>query len=389
MDKTSGWLAWRFVGPCWLAVLLLVTVPSWARSQEPATAAEKSLPKPEILVPQVLLGLLHAPEVQQELGFTTTEQRAKLESVLTRVDGDWFRSRGLPFPERRRAITQCERTVRDWLFLNVSRQTLDRLEQLEFRAQGTRALLRKDLADELRIGKTTTKKMIAVAAATELAAAKLDAAAREGKGTPELKKALTDARENEPRAMLDLLSREQQVQYHRRLGPEFETQKLQRIYPLAPELTKTRDWINSPPLTLKELRGQVVILHFYAFECVNCQRNLPIYQKWHDKWSDEGVTVLGIQTPETEAEKHLDAVTAAARRDGVTYPVLVDLESQNWKSWGNTMWPTVYVIDADGYIRQWWQGELRWQGATGDQQLTAMVEQLLAERRQRRTTSRD
>jgi peroxiredoxin len=127
----------------------------------------------------------------------------------------------------------------------------------------------------------------------------------------------------------------------------------------------------------------VVILHFYAFECVNCQRNLPIYKQWHNDWSKRGVTVLGIQTPETETEKQVSAVTEAAQRDGITYPVLVDTESKNWKVWGNTMWPTVYVIDADGYIRQWWQGELRWRGARGDEQLTKVVESLLAERPQK------
>lgn len=376
----------------WMARLCLMT---WMLAgpsapihcQEKGAPVEKTPPKAEILVPQVLLGLLHAPEVQQELGFKTGDQREKLESVLTRVDGDWWRSRGLPIPERRKLVAQCERTVRDWLFLNVSRQTLDRLEQLEYRAQGARVLLRKDLADELRIGKTVTQKMIAIAATTDLAAVKLDSALREGSATPEMHQALAQARDKESRAMLDLLSREQQVEFHRRLGPDFDTQSLQRIYPLAPELAVSRDWINSSPLTLKQLRGQVIILHFYAFECINCQRNLPIYQKWHDDWADKGVTVLGIQTPETAAEKRLEAVSEAARRDGITYPVLVDLESRNWKAWGNTMWPSVYVIDSQGYIRQWWQGELRWQGATGDQQMTALVEKLLAERRKPRTGS--
>jgi peroxiredoxin len=359
----------------------LLAVPRVVLGQQSPTTVEKVAPKAEILVPQVLLGLLHAPEVQRELGFTTPERRRQLEEVLGKVDGDWWRARNLPFHERRRAILQCERTVRDWLFLHVDRATLERLEQLELRAQGERALLRRDLADDLRINKTTTQKMIAVAATTDAAIARLEQATREGQENSTLKQEVEEARRREPRALLDLLSRSQQVDYHRRLGPEFDTARLSRIFPLAPELVDSPHWINTAPLTLRNLRGRVVILHFYAFECVNCQRNLPIYQQWHNDWSERGVTVLGIQTPETETEKQVAAITAAARRDGLTYPVLVDLEAKNWKAWGNTMWPTVYVIDADGYIRQWWQGELRWQGARGDEQLTKQVEGLLAERK--------
>jgi peroxiredoxin len=351
--------------------------------QQPPSPTEKEPPKAEILVPQVLLGLLHAPEVQSELGFNTREKRKHLEEVLGKVDGDWWRARNLPFQERRRAIAQCERTVRDWLFLHVDRATLRRLEQLELRAQGERSLLRRDLAADLNINKTTTQKMIAVAATTEAAVARFETATREGRDTTSLKTQAHEARQREPRALIDLLSRSQQVEYHGRLGREFDTAALSRVFPLAPELVASPHWLNSAPMTLRKLRGQVVILHFYAFECVNCQQNLPIYQQWHTDWSKRGVTVLGIQTPETETEKQVSAVTEAAQRDGITYPVLVDTESKNWKVWGNTMWPTVYVIDADGYIRQWWQGELRWRGARGDEQLTKVVESLLAERPQK------
>jgi peroxiredoxin len=366
----------RLVGWVWLFAAPLVV-----HGQQSPITAEKVDPKAEVLVPQVLLGLLHAPEVQRELGFTTREQRRQLEEVLGKVDGEWWRARNLPFHDRRRAILQCERTVRDWLFLHVDRATLERLEQLELRAQGERALLRRDLADDLRINKTTALKMIALAATTDAAVARLEMATREGEETSPLKSEADETRQREHRALLDLLSRSQQVEYHRRLGPEFDTARLSRIFPLAPELVDSPHWINTAPLSIRQLRGRVVILHFYAFECVNCQRNLPIYQKWHNDWSERGVTVLGIQTPETENEKQVTAITEAARRDGLTYPVLVDLEAKNWKAWGNTMWPTVYVIDADGYIRQWWQGELRWQGARGDDQLTKMVEGLLAERK--------
>ncbi|HAC90510.1 MAG TPA: hypothetical protein DCF63_07725 [Planctomycetaceae bacterium] len=67
-------------------------------------------------------------------------------------------------------------------------------------------------------------------------------------------------------------------------------------------------------------------------------------------------------------------------KKGFEFPVLIDLKSENWNAWGNTMWPTVYVIDKKGYIRSWWQGELNWQGATGDKSIENLVDELLAEK---------
>ncbi|MFO1064504.1 MAG: redoxin domain-containing protein [Pirellulales bacterium] len=130
---------------------------------------------------------------------------------------------------------------------------------------------------------------------------------------------------------------------------------------------------------MSELRGKVVIVHFYAFECVNCKRNLPIYAQWADRYKERDVAIIGIQTPETSAEADPKAVRSAATADRIQYPVLIDLERKNWKAWANTMWPTVYVIDRQGYIRFWWQGELRWQGASGDKTVQETIEALLKE----------
>ena len=120
-----------------------------------------------------------------------------------------------------------------------------------------------------------------------------------------------------------------------------------------------------------------MILHFYAFECVNCQRNLPIYAEWQRKYADKGVVVIGIQSPETDRERQPEAVITAAKEAGIDYPVQFDGDSATWKAWGNTMWPTVYVIDQQGYLRVWWQGELNWQGAKGDEVISKAVEKLL------------
>jgi peroxiredoxin len=148
---------------------------------------------------------------------------------------------------------------------------------------------------------------------------------------------------------------------------------------MAPELVAVEHWINSEPLTLAKLRGKVVLVHFYAFQCHNCHANFDIYRRWHGQLRERGVVVLGIQTPETSRERDPQAVKAAARDRELQFPILVDLDSENWKAWGNTMWPTVYVVDKQGYLRHLWQGELNWNGATADKTIEQVVEQALAE----------
>ncbi len=130
---------------------------------------------------------------------------------------------------------------------------------------------------------------------------------------------------------------------------------------------------------VKELRGKVVLVHFYAFQCHNCHANFEIYRRWHDQWHEKGVVVVGIQTPETSQERDPAAVKSAAAERKLEFPIIVDVASKNWDAWGNTMWPTVYVVDKNGYLRQWWAGELNWKGATGDKTIEQVVDQLLAE----------
>ncbi len=176
-----------------------------------------------------------------------------------------------------------------------------------------------------------------------------------------------------------LLRPEQQQLLTKSLGAPFETSQLKRIYPMAPELVDVENWVNSSPLKLKELRGKVVVVHFYAFQCHNCHANFPHYNKWHEDFPSDQLALIGIQTPETSSERDPNAVRSAAKEQGFKFPVLIDLKSANWKNWSNTMWPTVYVIDKKGYIRYVWQGELNWNGATQDQTIHALIEELIAE----------
>ena len=377
-------LSLRFLRRLVVAATLVASLVAPARSiaqppAAPAKPADTRLPtNPADSIPQVILPLLHTPQVQAEIGIEGAKL-AQLEQLFAQVDGDWWRARNLPPVQQRAAITKVEKVVKTWLTESLPREKLLRLADLERRAQGGRVLLREDVAEVVGLEPAQSEKLLAAARATESAAAALGRVFQSGGGQGDLEKvALLAARERELKLPGDLLSEEQQKEWRRIVGSPFDTVTLDRIYPMAPELAPSDTWINSEPLSLAALRGKVVILHFYAFECVNCQRNLPIYAEWHRAFADKGVVVIGVQTPETEAEKDSGKVIAAAKEAGIDYPVVFDGDSATWKAWGNTMWPTVYVIDQQGYLRVWWQGELNWQGAKGDEVISTAVEKLLA-----------
>jgi peroxiredoxin len=333
----------------------------------------------EALIPNNLLKLLHAPEVHRELQLTDL-QRTSLEQFFQAIDGPWFRSRILPSDRQQPILKQLESQAWEWVEQNVDQQQMARLKQLMYRSEGVRMLLRSELQQPLGLERSQVNSLKSAAEAVLEAEKQLVEAVQKGKKVDDYQKAVSDAIEKERSLIPDLLTPRQRTLVTEMLGSEFDTQKLQRIYPMAPELVPAEHWVNSSPLKLADLRGKVVIVHFYAFQCHNCHANFGHYQRWHEKYRDRGVVVLGIQTPETRAESDPERVRSDAKERGLQFPILVDLANKNWDSWANTMWPTVYIVDQDGYLRHWWQGELNWQGAKGDQVIEGLVERLLAEK---------
>lgn len=128
----------------------------------------------------------------------------------------------------------------------------------------------------------------------------------------------------------------------------------------APELTGISKWLNTPdgrPLSIAELRGKVVLVNFWTYSCVNCQRALPHIQSWHQTYMDSGLVVIGVHTPEFAFEHDVGNVTDQARALGVRYPVAIDNHYATWKAYKNRYWPAEYLIDASGQIRHTQFGE--------------------------------
>jgi thiol-disulfide isomerase/thioredoxin len=147
----------------------------------------------------------------------------------------------------------------------------------------------------------------------------------------------------------------------------------------APELTGISQWIGSDGFKLADLKGKVVVLHFWTFGCINCQHNLPYYNKWQEDFAKKDVQIVGVHTPETSAEADATNVAAEVKRLNIKYPVAVDSASATWKAYENRYWPSVYLIDKQGNIRYRWDGELEYQDAGGDKAMRAKIKELLAE----------
>ncbi len=120
---------------------------------------------------------------------------------------------------------------------------------------------------------------------------------------------------------------------------------------LAPEIRGITGWLNSAPLTLEGLREQVVLVDFWTYTCVNCIRTFPYLKDWHDKYSSEGLVIVGVHSPEFDFEKSRENVAEAIERHGLAWPVAQDNDFATWRAFNNRFWPAKYLLDKDGVIR--------------------------------------
>jgi thiol-disulfide isomerase/thioredoxin len=140
-----------------------------------------------------------------------------------------------------------------------------------------------------------------------------------------------------------------------------------------PSFAGATGWLNSEPLTPEGLRGRVVLVDFWTYTCVNWLRTLPYVRAWDAKYAGQGLTTIGIHTPEFDFERDVDNVTAQASALRVPYPIAVDSEYGVWRAFDNHYWPAVYIADTQGRIRYHHFGE-------GEYAMTEMVlQQLLLE----------
>jgi thiol-disulfide isomerase/thioredoxin len=125
----------------------------------------------------------------------------------------------------------------------------------------------------------------------------------------------------------------------------------------APEFSEGAQWINSSPLTLRQLRGKCVLIDFWDYTCDNCLRTLPYVVDWDAKYRAQGLVTVGVHAPEFTFAREARQVERAMSEYGVTYPVLLDNDYALWQAYNNQGWPSKFLVDAKGYIRYQHLGE--------------------------------
>jgi thiol-disulfide isomerase/thioredoxin len=134
------------------------------------------------------------------------------------------------------------------------------------------------------------------------------------------------------------------------IAAQFKIDKSQ--FKKAPEFTGITGYLNTPaPIKLADLKGKVVLVHFWTYTCINCIHTIPHLNDWYQKYSNKGLIIVGVQTPEFNDEKNIDNVKAAVQNFQIKYPVILDNNYVNWNGYGNSYWPRDYLVDNQGLIR--------------------------------------
>jgi cytochrome c biogenesis protein CcdA/thiol-disulfide isomerase/thioredoxin len=140
-----------------------------------------------------------------------------------------------------------------------------------------------------------------------------------------------------------------------------------------PPLDAAAAWLNSPPLTAKELQGKIVLVDFWTYSCINCIRTIPHVKALHERYAKDGLVVIGVHSPEFAFERDIGNVRKAVRDFGIRYPVAIDNDWTIWRAFHNRYWPAHYLADAKGRIRYHHFGE------GGEAQTEAAIRALLIE----------
>ena len=327
-----------------------------------------------VTIPHPRTILLRAAAVHRELRLRP-EQISAVQAAVDEVDQPLWRLRDVPADERnepaRRLLSQLDGAI-DTILSGRQRA---RVWQLVLQARGIQALIEPEVTDEVKlsIGQVERMREIITTLAQNVALLQKD-----GISASDMVR-VRRLRDQAERNALALLDDRQRRLLATVVGRSFDFSQMRQVACRAPELRGVDAWINSDPMTLASLRGNVVVVHFYTFGCINCIRNLPHYVAWQKHFASRPVRIVGIHRPETQAERVIETVREKATEAGMTHPIAVDNGSQNWDAWANRIWPSVYLIDKQGFIRYWWYGELNWQGARGERYMRARIEELLHE----------
>jgi peroxiredoxin len=359
--------------------ILLVCFSTWIIGTELLLAQQNPdgrLPVFQFSEPYLLL--IRDPVVQKELTLSASQQQS-LDELNAELDGALWTTRNQNAEKSSEIVQKLIQTSRSRLDTLLTPEQMQRIEEIENRVLGLRSLLRPEVIAVLRLTESQREKIRQVNEAYQTEYQDLQKQAQSGQALAALEKKNSERLRDAQKKIQATLKPEQRSHWQKLLGRPIDSMTLGFARLTAPELQGDGPWIHSEPLTLRELQGKVVVLHFWTFGCSNCIHNYPAYQNWLKAFAGRDVLLLGIHTPEGDSEHDLETLRRKASENQLMFPILVDNESKNWNAWGNSMWPTVYLIDKKGIVRYWWLGELNWQGQRGEDLFTKRIEELLQE----------
>jgi peroxiredoxin len=357
---------------CFAAPVLLAALPLCA--DEPLT--RKPIPAHDHRIPRTLLPLIHSAEAQRELGIKGPDLD-RLEGVLRNIDTDWLRIRKRWETEIHPLLDRGTEVVLNHLRESHGEAAIARLHQLELQAQGPRALLRAELINALELTTVQVRDLGRLFETTDDLQSRARMLARPP--TPPNLLPYERARARERSAAERILTPEQNQRWVALLGPIQNTAAYERVHPLAPATLEPGAWLNGTNASLAALRGRVVVVLFYSFQDSASLSANQACNRWHRRFANNGLSVIGIQSPKVDAERDYSAFGLSILRDRIQFPVLLDADKSNWDAWGNDTWPTLFLIDRRGYIRGWWSGGLQKSNAGGEARIEQQIRRLLAE----------
>jgi peroxiredoxin len=331
--------------------------------------------------------LLRDEEMHHELRLTASQRKA-LEKMSDEADQLIWPARNQSAERVAAAWTGATELARKRGSEILTGPQWQRVQQVILWIQGTRSLLRDDVAESLKLSRTQREAIKKSAESSLREIEELRKKAQSGEPADVLEKQASKILEDEQQLILKQLSEAQKRDWLALLGPRIDTSRLGKVSFWAPELlVESEEWLNtssSPP----SLDGKVAVVHFFANGCINCIRNYEHYRGWDDSFRGQDLVIVGIHTPETEAERDIERLRRKVTEAKFQFPILTDNEKKNWNAWGNSMWPSVYLVDHQGRIRYWWYGELSWQGADGEQRMRQRITELLADARRAKSAVR-
>src|SRR5262245_4900419 len=360
------------------AGLLLLARVVLAQSNVGKSTSAPSTPAQPAPATEAYWTLLHEEAAVADLKLTAA-QRGEYQAALDALDLRLFPLRNRPAKEASDGAENIVVDAKASMAKILTPKQLTRLDKLVLRQLGTRALREESVVKALALSDKQRTTTDAALADTQAAQTRLREAAAD-KSPEDLRREADKIQATERTAILAALTDAQKQKWGTLIAIDFDLTKLGRTRFKVPELTGDASaWRNSPPLSLAGQKGKVVVVHYFACGCINCIHNYPVYRQWHTELTGKNVTLIGIHTPETKTEHDITHLERKIKEDELAFPLLIDNDGANWNSWGNSMWPSVYVIDKQGYLRHFWAGELKWQGAQGDQITRDWIDRLVAE----------